>query len=120
MKQATYGERRSVRLSSAAFDEFQSTEGMWYESEAEVTAALCRGQRKAGLLRWVRRTMAARLTKREQVCIHLYYFEGRGYSAIAGATGTHKSSVWRAIQRGLRKLRTAKEEDRSWERFISD
>jgi len=63
--------------------------------------------------------MQLRLTRREAECIDLYFFKGMTYEQAGRATETEASSVWRAVQRGLRKLRLARDEDDSWHTAIT-
>ena len=82
---------------------------MWYESPEEVEAGLEWGEEKEKLLRWVRRQMGRRLTKRERQCIELYYFKGLTCREVGEKTGTDPSSAYRAIQRAIRKLHASAE-----------
>ncbi len=88
--------------------------GAWYETEDEVQEGLAWGVRKAHMLRWVRRQMGRRLTSRERHCVELYFFYGMTYRQLGEATNTNVSSAYRAVARGLRKLRQAAREDSSW------
>ncbi len=85
--------------------------GAWHETPVEIEAALRWGRRKARLLRWVRREMGRRLTPRERHCIEMYFFAAMSYEQIGRATGTHRSSACRAVERGLNRLRAAALED---------
>lgn len=95
-------------------DAFATESGAWWESEEQIRLALADGKVRAALLRWVRRQMASRLTARERYCVECHYFLGLTYEAIGYATNTHRSTVCRALQRSLRKLRQARDEDPSW------
>lgn len=86
--------------------------GFWYESEDAVAAGLWWGREKARLLRWVRRQMGRRLTARERACIQLHFFRGLSYREIGAATQTDASSSYRAVRRGIYKLRAAAEKSR--------
>jgi DNA-directed RNA polymerase specialized sigma24 family protein len=83
---------------------------LWAESLDEVNAGLAWGAQKRILLRWVRETMMARCTQREQQCIIGHFFEGMTYEAIAQRTGTSRSSCCHAAKRGIKRLRAAAEE----------
>lgn len=111
----TRASKNAVHFSPAILDLFESTRGPWYETPEEIRAGIAKGARRAVLLDWVRAQMALRLTRREQDCIELYFFRGLTYEQAGHACGTEASSVWRGVQRGLRKLRLAREEDRSWQ-----
>ncbi len=85
--------------------------GAWFETEEEIEAGLAWGREKARLLRWVRKRMATRLTRRERRCIELCFFQGLSHREAATATKTNASSVQRAIRRSIDKLRAAARED---------
>jgi DNA-directed RNA polymerase specialized sigma24 family protein len=108
-----------VRLDPKWLDKFVLEQRLWFESPEEVRAGLRWGRRKCALLLWVRATMAERLTARERDCIGLYFFEGRSFAQVGLLTGTHASSVFRAVQRGIRKLRQAAGEEPSWQRLYA-
>jgi RNA polymerase sigma factor (sigma-70 family) len=105
---------RAARLarvfSPDALTAFPYNRGAWYETEEEIQAGLAWGRRKAELMRWVRKQMNERLTARERRCIELYFFDNLTYREAGAATETNASSVYRAVQRSLRKLRRAAEE----------
>ncbi|NUM52244.1 MAG: sigma-70 family RNA polymerase sigma factor [Candidatus Hydrogenedentes bacterium] len=82
-------------------------EKMWYETPEEIEDGLRWGEEKAALLKWVRRQMGRRLTKRERRCIELYFFEGLTFREVGDRTGTNASSAYRAIGRAIRKLHKA-------------
>lgn len=109
--------RGVVRIPQFVFDELSDREGAWYETPEEIAVGLDWGRRKALLMRWVRRHMARRLTLRERRCIELYYLFGLNHRQVGDATGTAGSSAFRAIARGLRKLRLAAEEDPTWRKW---
>lgn len=83
----------------------------WYETEAEIQAKLRLGRKKARLLEWVRSQMILRLTPTERRCIELYFFENLTYRQAAARLGVRPSSVYRAVKRGIRKLREAAREN---------
>lgn len=111
--------RGFVRLEPRWLAEFTNEEGLWHENREAVRAGLRWGRRKCALLAWVHATMAARLTDRERHCIALYFFEGCSFAEAGERTGTHASSVLRAVQRGLRKLRSAAQEEPVWRRLYA-
>ena len=108
--------RRIKKQSITAYlaDTLGEDRGAWYETETDIRKGLAEGRRKAFLLRWVRARMEMDLTRRERECMQLHYFAGLTYERIGYVTGTSKSAVCRAIQRGLRRLRAAAQEDVSW------
>jgi len=87
---------------------------LWHETEAEIEAGLQWGRRKAALLNWIRAQMALRLTERERQCMEMHFFDNLTYREIGRRTGTNASSVCRAVQRGIRRVRAATVEDSSW------
>jgi DNA-directed RNA polymerase specialized sigma subunit len=90
---------------------FRSDQSLWHETPEEITAGLEWGRRKAELLSWVRRQIKTRLTRRERRCMELYFFEHLNYRQVGHVTDSHASSVFRAVQRSLRKLRQAAAEE---------
>jgi DNA-directed RNA polymerase specialized sigma24 family protein len=82
----------------------------WREKPEDIAAGLAWGREKKRLLAWVQETMKERLTEREQFCLYLHFFRGITYEAIAKQTNTNRSSVYRAAQRGIRRLREAAHE----------
>lgn len=109
--------RYAVKIPQQVLDDMNQRRGAWYESPAEIAVGLDWGRRKALLMRWVRHTMNARLSQREQQCIELHYLAGLTHRQAGQATGTAASSVCRAIHRGLRKLRSAAAEDPAWRQW---
>jgi len=120
MHERTRAERNARYGNPGWLDTFENAAGPWHETPDEVRAALAWGERKRRLLQWVRGHMETRLTARERECVRLYYFQGFTYEVIGRVTGTHRSSVCRAIHRGLRKLRAARDADPSWRSIVSD
>lgn len=102
----TRAERQAVVMTPDVLRYFSLEQGAWHETREEVEAGLAWGNEKAHLLRWVRKQMARKLTARERRCVELYYFEGLTYREAGQITQTNASSVYRAVKRGLRKLRT--------------
>ena len=117
MRKTSRASRYAMRISRRVLEEFGENKGPWYETPGEIAEQLGWGRRKAELLWWVRLQMGRKLTVRERQCIELYYFQGMTYLEAGAATGTDPSTVYRAVRRGLRKLRLATQEDTSWRRF---
>ena len=107
MKRGNRASRLAVQISPGALENIPECQSVWYESEEEIKAGLKRGSEKARLLRWIRREMGRRLTLRERRCVELYFFQGKSLREVGAATSTAPSSVCRAVQRSLRKLRHA-------------
>ncbi len=82
----------------------------WYEDEEAIRRGLEWGRKKARMLRWVESQMVLRLSPIERRCIELYYFEALNYREAASVLEVNASSVYRAVQRGIRKLRKAARE----------
>ena len=118
MERKSRGSRLAIYVPPHMLEKLDEARGAWYETGEEVEAGLEYGRRKAELLRWVRRQMGRRLTKREQTCVELYYFGGLPYTKVAENTNTSPSSACRAVQRSLRKLRQAASEDTSWRKWV--
>lgn len=106
--------RMGCPVPNAILDRRAAADGMWYEAPEEVKRQLALAQRRAILLAWVRKQMAERLTGRERECIELHFFQAQTYESAGALTGTNRSSVFRGVQRALRKLRQARDEDDSW------
>ena len=103
--------RLAVVVSTDRVESHSSSESLSFETAEEVEKELAVGREKARLLRWVRRHMGRRLTRRERHCLELHYFEGLTYRQIGERTGTAPSSAYRAVKRSLRKLRMAANEN---------
>ena len=54
--------------------------------------------------RRVRMVMERELTDTQRRAIQAYYFEGKTIREIAREQGVQPSSVWKAVQRGLRRM----------------
>ena len=106
-------ERRKpcVVLSPQAMEHFANEDNLWHETPEEIVAGLEWGRGKGPLLRYLRRLMQRKLTRHQRRCVELYFFRGLNYRQAAARTGTHPSSVHRAVQRSLRRLRQAIEEE---------
>ena len=79
----------------------------WHEDEEAIRRGLEWGRKKARMLRWVESQMVLRLSPIERRCIELYYFEALNYREAASVLEVNPSSVYRAVRRGIRKLREA-------------
>lgn len=112
MHERTRAHRNESLLSPDIMRTYRVEQSAWYETEEEVRSGIKWGARKAVLLAWVREQMRTRLTPRERHCLELYYFRGLTYREAGDATGTNASSVYRAVQRAIRKLRDAAEDVR--------
>jgi len=113
MKTGNRASRLAVLISPGALKHIPECRGAWYESKEEIEEGLKRGTEKARLLRWIRREMGRHLTLRERRCVELRFFEGMSLREVGAATGTDPSSVCRAVQRSLRKLRHAAKKKRA-------
>lgn len=80
------------------------------DPELEAAAAKQREADHAQLLRWVRREMGHRLTKREQQLVELYYLEAMTLKQVARRKKIHASTVSRSLRRAVGKLRNAARE----------
>ena len=99
--------KRTLVKSPETFGEMPRESAFWHATKSEVAAKLSYGQRKAEVLRWVRRQMGRRLTKRERHCVEMHFFLGLSYREMAKATSTNPAAGHRAVGRALRKLRQA-------------
>jgi DNA-directed RNA polymerase specialized sigma24 family protein len=106
----TQPDRLGRRVSPILLEFLSATKHPWHEELEDVRAGLRWGREKERLLAWVESQMRLRLTAVERRSIHLYYFRDRNYRQAAEILGVNPSSVYRAVQRGLRKLREAAEE----------
>ena len=88
---------------------FQSG-GLWEESEDEIEAGVKAARERELLLRWVRREMRRRLSKKERRYIESYYFYNRSVAAVAQRYEVHFTTVYRSIRRAIRKLQQAAQE----------
>ena len=95
-------------------DRFARQRAAWHESPEEVRAGLRVARRNRALLHWVREAMTRCLTPCEQRYVQLYYFEYLTLAEVAKCCGTNVSSACRGVQRGIRKLRAARDADDSW------
>ena len=99
-----------IKLGAGPLKNMDATDSPWYESEEEIRERLRWGTEKAKQLSWVRSQMTARLTEKERQCVRLYYFKQLSFRQIGAKLGINVSSVYRAVGRGVRKLREAVEE----------
>jgi len=90
---------------------FKNEDAIWYETPEAIMRKLSWGRRKARLLTWVRERINTELTTSERRCIVLCHFHGLSYRDIGLAMHLHPSSVYRAIRRGVRKLRVCAERE---------
>lgn len=109
--------RYAVSFRPNLFDGFRNDQGAWHESPKQIRRGLQWGTRKRKLLAWVDATMEERLTARERECIRLYYYHDLTYRQIGVATETNASSAYRAVVRGIRKLREAAAADDRWRSY---
>ena len=54
--------------------------------------------------RRVRMVLEHELTETQRRAVQGYFFEGRSIRSMAAEQGVQPSSVWRALQRGLRRM----------------
>ena len=99
-----------IKLGPGPLKNMDASDSPWYESEEEIRERLRWGTEKAKQLSWVRSQMTARLTEKERQCVRLYYFKQLSFRQIGAKLGINVSSVYRAVGRGVRKLREAAEE----------
>lgn len=65
---------------------------------------------RALLMRWVRREMGRRLTRRERQFVELYYLETMTVADVAHRKKVHYTTVSRSLRRSIGKLRHAARE----------
>lgn len=99
-----------IKLGAGPLKNMDATDSPWYETEDEIREKLLWGTEKAKQLSWVRSQMTARLTEKERQCVRLYYFKQLNFRQIGDKLGINVSSVYRAVERGVRKLREAARE----------
>jgi hypothetical protein len=99
--------RLGLPVSPLFIDLMSAADTPWHEDPSTVRAALARGRERQRRLSWVRAQMLFRLTPVERQCIELYYFEAKNYREAAAELGVNSTSVYRAVQRGIRKLKAA-------------
>lgn len=107
MKKNPRAQRLAVTMRPDRLQKVDRDRAMWHETPEEVAAGLEWGRRKAELLRWVRREMRRRLTRRQRRFIELRYFEGLTLREIAAREGVGPATVHRGVKRGLARLRRA-------------
>lgn len=100
-------ERLGRPVSPAILARLTDTDRPWHESPEEFRRATARARERERLLNWVRGQMFLRLSLVERRCIELYYFEDLNYRQAAERLGVNVTSVYRGVERGLRKLRIA-------------
>ena len=79
----------------------------WAETAQEIEAGLRQGKENDRLLAWVRSQMLLQLSETEQQCITLYYFRALNSRQAGTLLHMNPSSVYRAVRRGIRKLKKA-------------
>jgi DNA-directed RNA polymerase specialized sigma24 family protein len=104
---APYIDRLGHAADPAVISLLSAIDSPWHEEVEAIRAGLRWGRRKQQLLEWVRSQMLLRLSPVERRCLALYYFEDKNYRDAAEAIGVNPSSVYRAVHRGVRKLREA-------------
>lgn len=100
-------ERLGRPVSPAIFARLTNSDVPWHESPEELRRATARARERERLLNWVRSQMLLRLSLVERRCIELYFFEDLNYREAAERLDVNVTSVYRGVERGLRKLRTA-------------
>lgn len=95
------------KLGSGPLTDLNATDSPWHETKREIRDRLRWGRLKAERLRWVRSQMAQVLSLKERRCIRLYYFRGLTYRQIGEKLDVNVTSVYRAVNRGVQKLRQA-------------
>lgn len=99
--------RLGRQASPLLMERLSAADSPWHEDAGTVRAALKRGRENARMLAWVRAQILFRLSPVERRCIELYFFEAKNYREAAAELGVNPTSVYRAVQRGVRKLRIA-------------
>jgi DNA-directed RNA polymerase specialized sigma24 family protein len=105
MEKRYFGDRFRVTFDPEILDGYTNDYSPWHESKAEIEAGLAWGKEKARLLKWVRSQMRRHLTITQQQCIELHYFKDLSYTEVSKRTGISRTSVCRAVQRGVHRLR---------------
>ena len=100
-------ERLGRPVSPALLARLTDADRPWHESPEELRRATARARERERLLNWVRSQMFLRLSLVERRCIELYFFEDLNYRQAAEQLGVNVTSVYRGVERGLRKLRIA-------------
>lgn len=113
-KDNTRAQRFARSFDPLLMDQFQRERGAWHETPDEVRRGMARGRRDRARLAWVRSVMPTVLTPCEQRYVILYYFEHKTFAEVGVLCGTNASSACRGVQRGIRKLKQAKEADPLW------
>lgn len=110
-------ERLGRPVSPAIFAQLTNTDLPWHESPEELRRATAVARERERLLNWVRSQMVLRLSSVERRCIELYFFKDLNYREAAEELGVNVTSVYRGVERGLRKLRKAAQEHPPRSRF---
>jgi DNA-directed RNA polymerase specialized sigma24 family protein len=107
---------KGLSIDPHVFEFVETSQAMWHETSQEQEKAWRDARRRNILLGWVRRRMIAYLTDREQDCIRMYFFDAMTYAQMGDRTDTNATSCFRAVQRGIRRLRNAAQrEGVTWE-----
>lgn len=105
------GNSRSVRLgintNPRILDSLNEDRNPWHETTEDTFDAFRRTWVHRRKLQWVRAQMRICLSKVEQRSIALYYLHGLNYRQAASVLGVQPSTTFRAVKRGIRKLRIA-------------
>ena len=88
-------------------NQFDWTRSPWYESDRDIRQGLKWGRKKARQLRWVKAQMEFELTAVEKRAVTLYYFRGLNFREAALLLDVNPTSIYRAVQRAICKLRVA-------------
>ena len=102
--------RPEITVNPAKLERIANRRSWHSDPELEVAAAKRQDAEQALLLRWVRREMGRRLTKREQRLVELYYLEAKTLEEVARRRKIHASTVSRSLRRAVGKLRAAAHE----------
>lgn len=79
----------------------------YHEEPEDIAALLSYGEAKAALIEWIDWTAADRCTTKEQEAIHMLYRLGLSLPSAARLARRNPSTIWRARDRAIRKLRAA-------------
>lgn len=107
-------ERVSVYVAPEKLDRVLISRALWFETDEEIAAGLAWTERKAELLRWLRRQMARKLTQRERRCVELYYFKAMTLEEVGREMGLSAATACRTLRHSIHKLRDIAEKNPSW------
>ncbi len=97
-----FGKRTAFHL----LENLPISSGPWYESPAEIEAAFRATAERERRVAWMLRRID-KLPPVERSSVRFHYFEGLSYRDAGLRLGLNASSVLRAAERGLRRLREA-------------